>query len=142
MRSRDMNKDMNRVRISDMTDREYELYKRRRSARREASRRAKMNLFRLVGAFVLVVVIVIGFRCAATKSSATNRIESCKFYKTITMEYNQSLRDVAEYYFDEHYDSVEEYLNEIESINHVYEGSAIPGGKTLYIPYYDIPVTK
>ena len=126
---------MRRMRISDMTDKEYRSYKNRR----RVAAKARINMVRLVAAVMFALVIVIGCRFAAAKVGATNKIEAYKFYKTVTMKYDQTLSDVADEYFDEHYDNVEEFLDEIKSINHVNENSAMAGGKLLYIPYYDIP---
>lgn len=119
-----------------MTEREYKNYKRNR----RNVINAKRNLTRLIMAIVMVVVIVIGFKAASAQVKATNRIEAYKFYKTVTISYGQTLEDTARANFDEHYDSFEEFYNEVKSINHVNEDSAMAGGKLLYIPYYDIPV--
>ena len=40
---------------------------------------------------------------------------------------------------DKYHNHQEEFYNEVKSINHVNEDSAMAGGKLLYIPYYDIP---
>lgn len=127
---------MRSIRVSDMSDREYRMYKRNR----RAVYNAKKNLIRFVAGIIMVMVIIIGFKAASAHVNATNRIDEHKFYKTVNVGYGQTLESVARDNFDEHYDSFEEFFNEIKSINHVNEKSAMAGGKLLYIPYYDIPV--
>lgn len=129
---------MRKVRVSEMSDKEYRVYKRNR----RAVANAKRNLARLVMGLAMIVIIVIGFKAASAHVNATNKIEAYKFYKTVTMSYGQTLEDVVKANYDTHYDSFDEFYNEVKSINHVNENSAMAGGKMLYIPYYDIPVSE
>lgn len=127
---------MKNVKVTNMTEREYRAYKlqRRRSAM------MKKVIFRFVSALVLVIAITVGCKFASSKAAANNEINECKFYKTVNLSYDQTLLDVATENFDnEHYSSVDSYLNEIKSINHITDDTAIMGGKLLYIPYYAVP---
>lgn len=125
-------------RVSEMSEREYRTYKRNR----RSAMTAKKNLLKFFAGIAMVLVIVIGFKAASAHVNATNRIDEYKFYKTVNIGYGETLEDVAKANFDEHYDSFEEFFNEIKSINHVNENSAMAGGKLLYIPYYDIPAAE
>lgn len=75
------------------------------------------------------------FRSSAKDDSV---VASCKYYKSITVSNNDTLWSIAEEYMDAgHYDSVNEYINEVIRMNSL-PNDTICYGQNLIIPYYDV----
>ena len=75
------------------------------------------------------------FRSSAQSDPAKT---SYKYYKSITVSNNDTLWSIAEAYMDEeHYTSVNEYINEVIRMNSL-PNDTICYGQHLIIPYYDV----
>lgn len=62
---------------------------------------------------------------------------SYKYYKSITIDNDDTLWSIAEEYMDEdHYASVNDYINEVKSMNSLTDDK-IRYGEHIIIPYYD-----
>lgn len=100
-------------------------------------REMKKNLLVLIMTVCLIVtcsVVLSGFRSNA-KDDATET--SYKYYKSIVISSHDTLWTIAEEYMDkEHYDSINDYINEVKSMNSLTD-DAIHYGEHLIIPYYD-----
>lgn len=91
--------------------------------------------------FVMTVCLVItfsislnGFRSDAKDDSVKT---SYKYYKSITIDNNDTLWSIAAQYMDEeHYDSMNDYINEVKNMNSLTDDE-IQYGEHLIIPYYD-----
>ncbi len=95
--------------------------------------------FRLTVGFICTLLIfglVIGFGPAGDKVDASNINE--KYFMCIDIEPDDTLWSIACEYMSEEYDSVEDYIAEIKSINNLTSDKIISGG-TLVIPYYSYP---
>ncbi len=69
---------------------------------------------------------------AKTDSSKT----TYKYYKSITVANHDTLWSIAEEYMDEeHYDSINDYIREVISVNSL-KNDEISYGEHLIIPYY------
>jgi hypothetical protein len=128
-----MNKAFNRRRVTEMSDREYNSFKRKRAA----SLRMKNNTIKLVILIVSVLILTVSIKAITAMASNSDQRAMQKYYRTVSIDFDDTLRSIAEENFDaEHYMSVNDYLNEIMDINHISENSAISGGMIIYIPYY------
>lgn len=122
-----------RKRIYDMNDREFAAYKKQKAAKLKL----KKFIARIALAVVSIIALSLVIKAFSSKAESTDDVSKCKFYKTVSLEYGESLLDVAEKNYDsEYYDSVKDYLSEIMQINHVKSGDELSGGKNLYVPYY------
>ena len=123
----------NNMRISDMNDMEYRNYKRAR-AKAIAFKKNAVKAFLI---FALIIIVSVIFKSFNTKAGSVSDAGQCKYYKTVNLGFEETVRDVAEANFDaDNYSSIEAYIDEIYEVNHIEEDDTFAGGKLLYIPYY------
>lgn len=67
-------------------------------------------------------------------ASAQNNNEA-KLYKSVYIESGDTLLDIAAKYSDEHYRSLDDYVDEVMAINSL-PSETITSGSYLVIPYY------
>ncbi len=90
----------------------------------------------LVTALFIVAAILIGSSIsglAETKSG--DKIYSYKYYTSIVVEKGDTLWDIASEYMTPEYSTIEDYILEVRSLNHL-TGDGIHAGEHLTIPYY------
>ena len=71
----------------------------------------------------------------AYSDSKDSNKDTQKLYKTIEIGSGDSLWAIAEEYMDEHYDSVDDYIQDLKEINHL-ETDCIEEGNYLTVAYY------
>ncbi|MCM1568273.1 MAG: LysM peptidoglycan-binding domain-containing protein [Roseburia sp.] len=117
--------------VCNMTDRELRIYKRKLRRRIQNRRRC----FAFVFTFCLIAVLAISVY--SFRSSASSKKTEFKYYTRIEVEYGQTLWEIArDFTAPEHYQSVESYMAELQSINHIKEDGDIKAGQMLIIPYF------
>ncbi|MCR4617122.1 MAG: hypothetical protein K5669_02915 [Lachnospiraceae bacterium] len=120
-------------RITEMTDREYAVFKKRR----EAYYIRKRFILSVLITFAMVVFLSMAIKGISSNAANAGSDSKCKYYKTDMLKYDMTLDDLAEVYYDEEfYSSVGEVKKEIMEVNHISQDSAIPGGLILYVPYF------
>lgn len=91
--------------------------------------------------FVLAIVFVscnIGFFSERMISSAkdSSNDEMIKYYKVVKIEFGDTLEEISNQYMDESlYSDMNEYIKEIQFINHLNDDT-IKSGEKIIIPYY------
>ncbi len=111
----------------------------RRICRNRVRRQREMmkNFLILAMTVCLIVtcsVVLSGFRSNAKDDSTET---SYKYYKSIVVSGDDTLWSIAEEHMDvEHYDSINDYINEVKAMNSLSD-DAIHYGTHLIIPYYD-----
>ncbi len=80
-----------------------------------------------------IAIVVVGTTITPQARSEAPRI---KYYTTITVSSSDSLTDIAENFMTGEYTNIDEYINEICQINHIYDANSIRIGDQLIIPYY------
>lgn len=122
---------MNHMRIEDVRS-ERRILKNRVRRQREM----KKNFLILVMTVCLIVTCSFslnGFRSNAKDDSTET---SYKYYKSIIVSGGDTLWTIAEEYMDEeHYDSINDYIQEVKSMNSLTD-DVIRYGEYLVIPYY------
>lgn len=91
--------------------------------------------------FVTIILFLIFFFRNTLKLEAQNENyePKIKYYKVVSVQYGDSLGSIAlEYYDDGEYESIENYMSEICSINHLSDEDMIKAGENLVVPYYDV----
>ena len=122
-----------------MTDRELRSYK--RSLRRQREIRRKCFTFLMT--FCLIVICAISYHSINTSAHTTDEETNFKYYTSITVAYGETLWDIADNYIDyKEYDDKNDYIEEVRSINHLDEESAIRAGQHLIVPYYSTEFVK
>ncbi len=126
-----MNDNMRHMRMADVRS-ERRIMKNRLRRQREM----KKNFLILVMTVCLIVtgsLSLNGFRSNAQDDSAET---SYKAYKSVCVANNDTLWSLAKQYMDEeHYDSVEEYIEEVKRMNGMTD-DMIRYGEYLIVPYY------
>lgn len=129
--------DMNRYATRNYRSEDLRSERRIHNNRIRRQREMRKNFLMLIMTVCLVVTCSIslnGFRSNAKDDSVKT---SYKYYKSITIDNNDTLWSIAEEYMDEeHYDSINAYINEVKNMNSLTDDE-IQYGEHLIIPYYD-----
>lgn len=87
-----------------------------------------------VALFVLVSAILLtGFSIQAEENSENNT--GIKYYTSVSVEDGDSLWSIATEYRTAEYSSIDQYIDEIKSINNL-KNDKIKTGETLIVSYY------
>lgn len=86
---------------------------------------------------VAVLVFVFAVLSNFTKPEYSSEAETTneKYYKSITIEYGDTLYDIAKEHITEEYKDINEYISEVKSINQL-SSDKITAGCCIVIPYY------
>lgn len=103
--------------------------------RRQREMRKNFVLFVMTVCLIITCSISLNsFRSDAKDNSVKT---SYKYYKSITIDNDDTLWSIAvQYMDDEHYDSMNDYINEVKNMNSLTDDE-IQYGEHLIIPYYD-----
>lgn len=99
----------------------------------ELIRHPKRFLYSLTTVFVVAVFCVF-FLQASPVNAQSDQVNS-KYFTVIEVESGDTLWNIAQEYRTSEYSSIEEYIKEIQAINHI-SGDAITSGCYLTVPYY------
>lgn len=89
-----------------------------------------------ISALVLSIIIVFSVCGVATNARSKNDMPEYKYFMSYEVEYGDSLWSIASDYCDTHYDSIDDYMEEICIINSISEDSRLIAGNHLILPYY------
>ena len=126
-----------------MSQREERL--RRENLRLSLESRKKQLFLRVCSVMLLCLVVIscvsictliskAGSHGSAKKETVEKTI-SYKYYTTVTVATGETLWDIAKKYSSEEFGSIENYIREVKSINHI-SGDRICAGEALTVPYY------
>ena len=106
-----------------------------------ARKRRMMQRYRNTARFVLALFIVttLATMTLTIRSFARDRQSEeprFKYYTSYTVQPGESLSRIAERYITDEYSSMDKYLSEVASINHLVSASRIDDGQILILPYY------
>lgn len=100
-------------------------------------REMRKNFLLFIMTICLIITCSISMSAFHSKAQDDSVKPSCKYFKSITVSNKDTLWSIAEEYMDEtHYESVNEYINEVIRINTL-QDDTICYGQNLIIPYYD-----
>ena len=122
-----------------MTERELRAYKRQQKRRKQLQRR----ICTMMATICMIVVCAVAFH--GIRSMASNGEDQLKFkyYTQVTLAYGETLWDLSDSYIDyEEYKDKNEYIAEVQSINHLTEEGSVRAGQTLIVPYYSYDFVK
>ncbi len=122
----------NIVRISELSDSEYKIYKRNQKMMRERRQR-RLYIGAAIASALLIFVLGVFFY-GSTKSNAN---EGFKYYTSVVIEAGDTVESIADNYIDyNHYSSKAEYLKEVKRMNWLDDDYKIKAGEILIVPYY------
>lgn len=106
--------------------------KRRRNAE------IRKHIFQLIFALVFICIVTLFINGMISQAGDTAEEDiSFKYYKNICVEPGETLTSIAEIYADEeHYETIDQYVQEIVYMNHLKNADDIRAGYYLIIPYY------
>ncbi len=125
--------------ISEMSDRELRIYKRQLKKQRELRRRRAVLL--VLTTFILLAAFSYqSFQASAKEKDADIPF---KYYTNVTVFYGETAWDIAERYIDyKQYKDKNDYIQELQSINHLDEDCNIFAGQSLIVPYFSHDYVK
>lgn len=122
-----------------MDDRELRLYKRQQRRKRLIQRRIFMTL----ATICVVVLCAVSYHGIHSMASTGNEQLKFKYYTQVTVAYGETLWNLSDDYIDyDEYKDKHEYIEEVQSINHLAEEDDIRAGQTLIVPYYSYDFIK
>lgn len=128
---------MNRYATGNYRSEDLRSERRIRNNRIRRQREMRKNFLMLVMTVCLVVTCSISLNSFRSDAKDDSVKTSYKYYKSITIDNSDTLWSIAEEYMDEeHYDSINAYINEVKDMNSLTDDE-IQYGEHLIIPYYD-----
>lgn len=120
-------------RISAMTDREYCRYQHRMVRQQELHRKCVMIFM----TFCLIVICTVSYHSLQTSANTGEDKISFKYYTNVSVKYGETVWDIADEYIDYNkYEDKNEYIAEVQNINHLDEECTVKAGQYLVVPYY------
>lgn len=101
--------------------------------RRRKQIRSRIMLF--IMTVCLIIGLVLSLSIMVARADTGIEKNNYKYFSSIMVGYGDNLLSIAEQYIDDHYDSVEQYVNEVIHINNLKENE-VKAGQYLVIPYY------
>lgn len=103
-----------------------------------ARRKRQQRIRGILSISTVIVSIVIVFFISGMNTSAhsIHDKQEYKYFTSYELQHGDSLWSIATEYADEHYESIEDYMEEVCVINSITEGSTLVAGTNLIIPYY------
>ena len=104
--------------------------------RRQRIVRRQIFLLSLTVALFIFTISFIFASLMADAQTETYQPEF-KYYKTVTVHSNETMWDIASAnYSEDHYSDINDYINEICSINSIGNANSLKAGEALVIPYF------
>ena len=122
-------------RISGYAWREV-FYMSRREIIARRKRQQRIHGIISISALILSIIIVFSVSGLVTNARSTNDSPEYKYFMSYEVEQGDSLWAIASEYYDTHYESVEDYIDEICIINSISPETRLIAGNHIIIPYY------
>lgn len=109
-----------------------------RDNKRRRNAEIRKHIFQLIFAAVFICIVILFInRMISQAGDAKEEDISFKYYKNICLEEGETLTSIAKVYADEeHYETVDQYIQEVMYMNHLKNADDIRSGYYLIIPYY------
>jgi len=101
----------------------------------------KIALYSMITIAAAVVIIVIAAHSSVAVNASPDH-ENQKYFTTVQVNSGDTLWDLSQEYITSEYASVDDYIKEVEKINHISKDE-ITAGCYLVVPYYaEKPVSE
>lgn len=94
----------------------------------------KIALYSGVSIVVIAIVCIFAVQSGPVLSAHADH-ENTKYFTTVQIEAGDTLWDISQEYISPEYASIQDYIDEVESINHI-SVDDITAGCYITIPYY------
>lgn len=122
-----------------MTDRELRAYKRRQKRRRQLQRR----ICTMIATVCMIVFCAVSYHGIRSLASSGEEQPKFKYYTQVTVAYGETLWELSDSYIDyEEYKDKKEYIEEVQSINHLADTDSVRAGQSLIVPYFSYDFVK
>ena len=115
---------------------EYNTY---RELRILENRKRRLRIVRrqriLLALIVALLIFSTTFLVTGIILRAQDSAPSYKYYTSISVKSGDTLGSIAQRYISKEYRDIDEYVNEVRSINHI-DDSSIYAGEKIIVPYY------
>ena len=92
-------------------------------------------LFGYSSMFLIICIFTAGTIFFFSKSKASEHVDSYKYYTSLEIKSGDTLWGIASQYGTDGYNNLQEYVEEVKSLNNL-KGDTIHSGQFLIIPYY------
>lgn len=104
--------------------------------RRRRQLQVQRNIFMTILSVMAVILLSVFVISISTQASGLQHTAKYKYYKSIEVSKGDTLWSIAKEHIDtDHYKNVQEYVNEIKTMNSI-KSDHILSGSSLIIPYY------
>lgn len=128
----------NKTKYKEHTYNAEEVQIRRNRTSLELKRQRQLSLFKrkLFAALTAVIIVLTTIIIINTVTAQGDEIEKEKCYKSIMIEYGDTLWDIAKEYYDSSSYTIPEYIEELKSINSL-DCDNIQSGSYIIVSYYN-----
>jgi len=109
--------------------------RRRRNNRIRRNRQLRRRILGTISALCMVFLFAVCFGSTSSSAHEENDTVYFKYFESIQVEEGDTLTSIAQEYADFHY-TVQEYISEVVSINHLESQDMITAGQYIVVPYY------
>ncbi len=107
---------------------------RSRRYRIKRARQIRNRCFITVFTILLIALLSMTYKTFVSEAKDSASI-AYKYYTSIEIAYGETLWDIAEDYAGDEYDSLDKYIEEVKTINHLSDDT-ICAGAHLIVPYF------
>lgn len=116
--------------------RELKLQNKAELKKQKRTRQIYCHIISSVCLFLAIAAICsVNFFMINARASSQQETAVYKYYTSITVEAGETLWDIAGIYMSDEFSSVQKYIDEVKSINHLTDNK-IYAGEKLIVPYY------
>ena len=109
----------------------------------ERRKQLQRRICTMMATICMIVVCAVAFHGIRSMASNGENQLKFKYYTQVTVAYGETLWDLSDRYIDyEEYKDKTEYIEEVQSINHLAKEDSIRAGQTLIVPYYSYDFVK
>ena len=95
------------------------------------------NIMLLISSLCLALALAVIFGSFLSEAEAKEpEITYYKYYTNVEIQPGDTIWDLASDYMDEHYESREDYIREVQELNSIASIDDIVSGQYLILPYY------
>lgn len=110
-------------------------YNRSKVKREKRKKQVRRNIILLVLSTIILSTFMVFFATMSTQASDMEHQVSYKYFKSVYISQGDSLWSIAEENMDAHYDSTQEYIEEVKRMNSLTSDQIICGSY-LIVPYF------